>query len=184
MATRRHYPHGVKKRWTRDLALLEPYSFGLEPRSLLTVQTYLPLSVARRVRNKVYTYPLPVQRSLAGRVIRYRLLPPTGRMVRTKVRIRLPRILPRVRGSYVSLRRGRLNIHSRKQLHAALARGEVNQRRYQEHKTHRRHARNGQLDSPGARAFGSVSHALGRGWSIGKIADAALAARAILKGGW
>lgn len=185
MRTLKHYPHGAKKRWTRDLSLWEPYAEAprMQVGRLATLETLLPLSVALQARNKVYPYPIPTQKRLRGRTIRLALTPPRQPMVRTKVRIRLPRILPRVRGSYVSLRRGVLSVHSKRQLNAALAGGALNTRFYQEHKTNHRKGRHGQLDSPGARAFGSVAEAYRRGWSIGKIADAALVARAVSKTG-
>jgi len=145
---------------------------------VISLRTYLPRSVALQARRKIYPYPRPLQRSRRSRVIRQRLR--TRRdLVPVTVRVRLPRRLPSSLPSYVSLSRGRLNIHSRKQLGALMARGELNRRRYAEGKGHRRKARYGQLDSPGATRFGSVAGAYRSGASISRIADAALGARAV-----
>lgn len=153
---------------------------------ILTVKVYLPRPIARQVRREVYTYPQPAQMRKARHVMRYSLLAGlssgSARFVPAKVRIRVPTRLPLVRGSYVSLRRGMLNIHSAQQLRSTLAKGELNVRRYSERKTNRRKARHGQLDSPGARRFGLVAEAYRRGKSVDRIADAALVARAILHG--
>lgn len=153
---------------------------------ILTVKVYLPRPVARQVRREVYTYPYPAQMRKARHVLRYSLLgshaPRSVAWVPAKVRVRIPTRLPLVRGSYVSLRRGMLNIHSAQQLRSTLAKGELNARRYSERKTNKRRARHGQLDSPGARHLGLVAEAYRRGASVDRVADAALVARAILHG--
>lgn len=150
---------------------------------ILAVKVYLPRPVARMARREVYTYPYPRQLQKRRHVIRMSLLGSLGssraEMVPVKVRIRVPRYLPLVRGSYVSLGRGRLNIHSYHQLRR-LYELEKNRRRYSEGKGNRRKARYGQLDSPGSTRFGSVAEAQRRGLSIDRIADHALVARAIL----
>lgn len=146
---------------------------------ILSVDVLMPRSLAARTRREIYPYPFPEQRQLPSRVIRQRLSAPREPVVRTRVRIRLPRHLPLVRGSYVSIRKGVLNVHSSRQLAAAVSRGELNRRRYQERKRHRRRAHHGQLDSPGAGRFGLVGLASRRGRSVGRIADAALVARAL-----
>lgn len=149
---------------------------------VLIVSSMLPRPVAYRARREVYTYPYPMQKRLHGRVIRRALRATSAPLVKARVRIRIPLRLPLARGSYVSLSRGRLNIHSYRQLRALMAAGEYNRRRYDERKTHRRKARHGQLDSPGATAFGSVAEAYRRGAGVRQISDAALVARAILQG--
>lgn len=151
-------------------------------RSTLSVKVYLPRSVALAARREVYPYPYPMPLQKKRRVIRIPLRLPRERMVLTKVRIRLPRRVPVAAGSYVSLSRGRLNIHSQNQLRRLYANGELNRRRYQERKSHRRMARYNQLNSPGATRSGGVAEAARRGLSIDRIADHALASRALF--GW
>lgn len=146
---------------------------------VLSVTTYLPLSVARRVRRKIYPYPYPSQKRLAGRAIRVSLKPSSQKMVKATVKIRLPKVLPKVYGSYVALSDGRMTIHSRKKLKEVIDAQEFNRRRYAEHKGNHRKARYGQLDSGGSQRFGSVAESYRRGDTIDKIADAGLAARAI-----
>lgn len=184
MASRKRHAHSGYR--SRDLAFSEPFEGSRNRRLTLAgpvikIRTYLPLSVARRAGRKIYTYPRPLQRRRRSKVIRYNLRHSRD-MVPVVVRVRLPARLPSSLPSYTSLSRNRLNIHSRKQLGAVMARGEKNRRRYAEGKGNRRKARNGQLDSPGSTAFGSVSHAYSQGRSISQIADAALAARAVYKG--
>jgi len=183
--TKTHNKNFARNNTRRDLALREPYA-GARSRALtlpgpvISLRTYLPRSVAQRARRKTYPYPHPVQRSRAGRTIRQKLR--TRRdLVPVIVRVRLPTRLATARPSYVSINRGRLNIHSRKQLRALMARGELNRRRYAEGKGNKRKARNGQLDSPGATTFGSVAEGTRRGATIGQLADMALAARAVSK---
>lgn len=143
------------------------------------VTTYLPRSVAIKARREIYPYPYPNQKRLKGKTIRLALTRPRN-MVKTKVAIRLPRRLPLVRGSYVSLADGRLNIYSKYKLERMINHArEYNTRRYSEHKGNHRKGRHGQLDSPGSRRFGSVAEAYRRGGSIDQIADAALVARAL-----
>lgn len=148
----------------------------------LRLQVYLPSSVSKIVRREVYPYPYPSQRQLRGRVIRHKLRRQRERMVRTTVRVRVPAGLPLARPSYVSVERDRLNIHSRKQTRKQNSPMSKNRRRYSHgyrEKDHKRRARYGQLDSPGATRFGSVAEAARRGQSIDRIAEAALASRAI-----
>lgn len=190
MASRRRRPHAnnyyASSLSRRDLARRDPFEGSVSPRltsagPVISLRTYLPRSVAYKARRKIYPYPHPVQRRLAGRVIRKSLR--TRRdLVPVTVRVRLPARLPLALPSYVSISRGRLNIHSRKQHRALMARNEYNRRRYAEGKGNRRKARNGQLDSPGATAYGAVAHSAARGETISKIADAATAARAVWKG--
>lgn len=168
-----------------------PADFGLgapsyaQPRRGLTLSVSVPLPrpIALRARREVYTYPLPSQLRLKRRTLRQPLPLYRGPYINTRVRIRLPARLPTARGSYVSINRGRLNIHSYNALKRLFAAGELNRRRYSEHKSNRRHARNGQLDSPGSGAFGIVARLAASGAPISRIADGALVARAILKGG-
>lgn len=145
---------------------------------VIHVHTYLPRSVARRVRREIYPYRHPHQVRKRGRTIRVPLIRRPD-MVKTKVKIRLPRLLPLVQGSYVELSNGQLKIHSRKQLRRLEHAQEFNRRRYSEHKGNHRKGRYGQLDSRGSGRFGSVAEAYWRGGSIDQIADAALVARAI-----
>lgn len=170
------------KSWSRESSLDvwgDPYVNGY---STLTVPVYLPRPVALRARREVYTYPYPSQRRLKARTIRLRLRRSHAPLVYTKVRIKMPRRLPLARGSYVSITDKWLNIHSRKQHAKALSRYELNRRRYTEGKSNRRKGRHGQLDSPGADAFGSVAEAARRGLGVNRLADAAMVARAILHG--
>lgn len=157
-----------------ELDYRRPYSGRV-----FTVSVALPRPVAIKARREIYTYPYPKQVQKRGRTIRLSLARSRIPMVKTKVRIRLPRQLPLVRGSYVSLADGRLNIHSRYQLERLYHAQEFNRRRYGEYKRNRRKASHGQLDSRGSQRFGSVAHAYRQGSSIDKIADAALAVRAI-----
>lgn len=168
--------------WRRDLVLRDTDFPSRRTGPLVTLEVFLPRPVALRARREIYPYPYPLQKRLKSRVIRHRLWT-KGPMVKAKVRVRLPRKLPLVRGSYVSLDRGRLNIHSRRQHELLIERRELNRLRKEETKGGRRKARYGQLDSPGATGFGSVAEGYRRGHSVGRIADAALVARAILKGG-
>lgn len=145
----------------------------------LYVTTLLPRSVAYKARREIYPYPYPKPLQKRGRTIRLSLRRRSGPLVKATVAISLPRQLPVVRGSYVSLGRNRLNIHSRNQVRKVLDAQEFNRRRYVERKGNVRKARYGQLESRGSRRFGLVAAALRRGDSIDKIADAALVARAI-----
>lgn len=173
---------------TRRADTLPPWAElpALRPRfgTVLAVPALLPRPVALRARREVYSYPFPSQKRRARRAIRLSLRV-HGRhpYVHTMVRIRLPRTLPLVSSSYVSFTPTRLNIHSARQLRNVVDRRELNRYRYLEKKSHRRRARYGQLDSPGADAFGSVAASAARGLSVQRVADAALVARAILKGG-
>lgn len=151
-------------------------------RQTLTVQLYLPRPVALRARREIYNYPQPFNLVSLRRTRRLPLRQSRHPMVLTKVRISIPRKLPLTRGSYTSLSRNRLNIHSYRQYQAAMQ-TELNRKRYEERKSGKRHARHGQLNSPGALHHGIVAEAYRRGQSVSRIADAALVARAILKGG-
>lgn len=155
---------------------------------ILAVKVYLPRPVAKMARREVYTYPYPQQIQKRWRVARYLLRSSKKhKFVPVTVRIRVPKRLPLVRASYVSIRNNMLNVHSYHQTRREYERN-LNTRRYSEHKGNRRKARYGQLDSPGATAFGAVAEASRRGWSIDRIADSALGARALLgrpvRSGW
>lgn len=173
-----------RKTWHRDLAVRD-LAWDQDPYGdrVISVLAPLPRPVALAARREVYPYPFPMQKRLRSRVIRRSLRRSSVPMVMAKVRIQVPRRLPLARGSYVSIDRNRLNVHSARQLRRLLLRGEYNRRRYEERKSNRRKARHGQIDSPGAMGFGSVSEAYRRGFSVNRIADAALVARAVLKGG-
>lgn len=155
--------------------------------NILTVPTLLPPAVAVKARRKIYTYPgIALAPLMWGRT---RQLPlqkrSRQRLVPVAVRIRVPRRLPSVPSHMVTFypSRGYATVHSRKQIAAAVAApGELNRRRYAERKDYRRRARNGQLLAPGALAFGSVSALTRLGADPRRIADAALVARAILRG--
>lgn len=167
-----------------SLDFRERYKPVPKPSTVISVPVYLPLPVAQRARKKIYTYPILAQKRLNGRVIRTPLRKYKGPVALTKIRVRIPRRLPLAKPSYVSISRGKLNVHSRLQLRRLLAAGETNRRRYQESKTNRRRARHGQLDSRGSTSFGAVAHAVANGASANRIADTALAVRAILRGGY
>lgn len=147
--------------------------------SILRVTTYLPRSVVSQTRREIYPYPYPNQKQKRGRAIRLSLRPARGPYVKATVRIRMPRRLPVARGSYVSLSRNMLNIHSTNQVERTINAQEFNRRRYSEYKSNHRKGRNGQLDSPGSTHLGIVAHAYRRGHTIDKIGDAAMVARAI-----
>lgn len=146
---------------------------------VFTVQTYLPRPVALQARREIYPYPYPKPLQKRGRTIRLALRPTHARLVPAKVKIRLPRRLPLIGGSYVSLADGRINIHSYNQVRRLIDAQEFNRRRYSEYKRNHRKASHGQIDSRGSQRFGSVAHAYRSGRSIDQIADAALAVRAI-----
>lgn len=179
MNSRRKKSH---ESYHRSLEFRERYTPVPKPSTVISVPVYLPLPVALKARRKIYTYPLLAQKRLNGRVIRTPLKKHRGPVVLTKVRVRIPRRLPAAKPSYVSISRGKLNVHSRLQLRRLLAAGENNRRRYQESKTNRRRARYGQLESRGSTAFGAVAAAAQNGYSTNRIADTALAVRAILGG--
>lgn len=146
---------------------------------MLYVKTYVPRSVAFKARREIYPYPYPSQIQKRGRVVRVPLALRRERFVPVTVAIRMPRQLPVVRGSYVSLSRNRINIHSRKQVERLEDAQERNRRRYVERKGNHRKARYGQIDSRGAAHLGIVAESFKRGNSIDQIADAALVARAL-----
>lgn len=185
MRSRSHTKKHVQfdnRAWTANFPeRVIPY---VRPYKVITVHTYVPRSIANQARREIYSYPTIKQRSLARRALRLGLITHTDSPYlrepfhKVPVRIRIPARLPLARGSKVSLSRGRLNIHSIASLRRTLQR-ELNRRRYQEHKTNRRHARHGQLDSPGATRFGLVKRAYEAGFGIRRIADAALVARAM-----
>lgn len=154
--------------------------------NILTVPTLLPPAVAFRARRKIYTYPgIALAPSLFGRTQRVPLKRTRSRMVPVVIRIRAPRRLPLVPSHMVTLypRRSYATIHSRKQIAAAVGpAGELNTRRYAEAKDWRRRARNGFLADPRGYAFGSVAALAKRGADPRRMADAALAAAAILRG--
>lgn len=151
----------------------------------VSVSVLLPRSIAQEARREVYSYPFPKQRQLRRRTLRYNLNYYHEPYVRTKVRIRVPRVLPLVRRSYVSLSgiRPRLSIYSSAATNSAIERGELNRARYLDGKSNRRKARNGQLDSPGANAYGILGRSVKAGMSIARLADSALVARA-MSGRW
>lgn len=174
---RRRSKRNVKNQldhYSADLNIKRPYKGRV-----FTVTTYLPRPVAYKVRREIYPYPYPNQLQKRGRVIRLALRPSRVPYVKAKVRIRLPRQLPLVRGSYVSLTGDRLNIHSYRQVKGLINAQEFNRRRYSEYKRNHRKASHGQLDSRGSQRLGLVANASRRGYSIDKIADAALVARAL-----
>lgn len=182
-----------KPRFRRDLALREldrdlsvPRPF-IDSRTntshrLLSVSAFVPRSMVSQTRREIYPYPHPLALQKRGRAIRIPMALRNEPYVKTRVRIRLPKRLPLVRGSYVSITPERLTIHSRNQLHRAIASGERNRHRYVERKTNHRFGRHGQLESRGSAAYGLVAFAARKGWSANRIADQALVARAILRG--
>lgn len=145
---------------------------------IVTVRLPVPVSMAHLARTEIYSYPYPSIRERLTKVIRKRLARPRGKFKMVRVRVRLPRRLPLVPGSYVSLDRDRLNIHSKRQREAAELR-ERNRARYEEGKFNRRKARNGQLASRHSTRFGSLAEASRRGFSADGLGDVALGVRAL-----
>lgn len=145
-------------------------------RQVTALSVTVPVPVTSVVRTVRYSYPLSIQRQ--RRVVRttLRTLPVIYRMQR--VRVIIPRHLPLVGASYVSVVNGRKTIHSRRQT-IALLQQENNRRRYLEGKHKRRSARNGQLESFDRDRLGIVAEAARRGLSPEKIADAALVSRGL-----
>lgn len=163
-----------------DRGAARPYADDWRrPYRVLTVKVALPLSVSRRARNEVYTYPMPRQRQRMTRHIRVPLQKRKEPYRVTRIRIALPRVLPSALRSKVAVRAGHLVIYGSRNVERTFQRLELNRRYYGEHKSNVRQARWGQLDSPGADRFGIVAEAARRGLSIGRIADAALVARAL-----
>lgn len=151
------------------------YSNGLAG-AVRRVTVVVPMPVGLRPRIAYYKYPMPRQR--LRRVIR-QPLGRRGRYALRKVSVVVPRTLPTVRGSYVSVDRyNRLNIHSHRQLRAVLER-EYNRARNSEDKRSRRSARNGQLESVRADRAGIIGAASSMGLGAASIADAALVSRAL-----
>lgn len=141
-----------------------------------TVYVNVPLPNLLRVRRVSYTYPSVRQR--ARRAIRVSLVAPSGRFRMRRVAVRVPAHLPLVPPSYVSVRPGRLTVHSRRQL-ARLMEREYNRPRERERKGRRREAHNGQLESLRSDRFGIVGEAVRRGLGAGAVADAAMVSRAL-----
>lgn len=142
----------------------------------IAVTIPMPVPLAR-LRTVSYAYPTQVQMRTRNVRIPLKVRPAT-KFITTKVRVRVPRRLPTVSPSYVSLDRNRLTIHSKRRLRK-LNETEYNRRRYQEFKERSRKARNGQLDSVKADRYGMLGEAYRRGYSIRRLADVALVARAI-----
>lgn len=146
------------------------------PRSVVVVVP-LPRPLARRVRRVTYVYPR--SRVQSTRVVRVPLAAPRRRFFLTPVRVVLPSVLPSAEPSYVSVDRGRLNIHSRRQQLRQLRRFEMNRRRYEEHKDGRSKARSGQLASVRNDRLGILSAAARSGFSARRLADVAMVVRAL-----
>lgn len=136
----------------------------------------VPLPVTLRVRRVSYAYP--IQRQRMRRSIRVALAPLRTRYELRRVAVRMPRRLPALAGSYVSVRPGRLTIHSKRQLRR-LMEFEYNRYRESERKGRRRKGRNGQLESIRRDRLGIVAEAVRRGMSASSIADAAMVSRAL-----
>lgn len=142
-----------------------------------TIAVTVPYPVSAKLSRTV-TYPYPKQIQRTSKVVRVELYPRKQFYRLAKVTVRMPRALPIVRGSYVSIDRNRLNIHSKRQLRRLLD-AEYNRRRYNEHKSNRRKARNGQLDSVRSDRLGMLAEAQQRGWSARRLADVAMVSRAL-----
>lgn len=136
----------------------------------------IPVPVSLRVRT--VSYPYPSQQQRLRRTIVKPLTPLREPYRMRTIKVRSPRTLPVVAGSYVTVRPHRLTIHSKRQTKNLLER-EYNRRRYSERKDRRRMARNGQLDSLRSDPYGLVAEAARRGLSPERIADAALVARSL-----
>lgn len=145
---------------------------------ILAVPVYVPRPMAYKVRREIYSYRKPFQRQMVSRVVRRELKRKSVPYTLVKVKVRIPRHLPLVKRSYVSVDRNRINIYSARQVERLLDR-EFNRRRYSEHKRRRRRASDGQLESRGADRHGLVAEAVRRGGSVDAVADAAMIARAL-----
>lgn len=143
---------------------------------VISLYVPMPVSLARRVRT--VPYPYPRQRQLRKNVIRVPLARPGGRFVFKKVRMRVPRVLPLVAASYVSMTDSGLSIHSSRQTRRLLDR-EFNRRRYQEHKTNRRRARHGQLESVRSDRLGMLGAAARAGFGARRMAEVAMVSRGL-----
>lgn len=142
-----------------------------------SVRLQVPLPVSVRLPRTVnYTYPKQQQRRT--KTIRTTLTERRRRYRMVMVKVKVPRTYPYLQPSYVSIDRGRINIHGKRRTEKLLAK-EANRRRYNEHKTRRRKARHGQLESLRNDPYGIVAESVRRGHSIRQIADAALYSRSI-----
>lgn len=153
------------------------YSSVSSTRYPTTVYVTVPVPSYLRTRTVSYTYPY--QYSRARRVVRVPLVVRPTRYELRRIAVRVPRHLPLVKPSYVSLVRGRLNIHSRRQTRVLIQKGEFNRARNEERKGRRRQARNGQLDSVRSDRHGIIAAANAMGLSPQRIADAAMVSRAV-----
>jgi len=145
---------------------------------VIPLRVRVPASIAREVSSRIYTYRSPQQVRPRSRVYRRAFRAPRGRFVPVVARVRVPRYLPKVSGSFVSVDRGRLNVHSRRQ-HRRLMRREYNRVRYSERKSRRSMARLGQLDSRFRDRHGIMGFAVHRESDVGRLADAALFVRSL-----
>lgn len=147
---------------------------------VVTVHVPLPVSKARQIRTVLYPYPS--SRMRRNSVVRVPLVPNGGRrpkrFVWRPVRVIVPAVLPFVAGSYVSVSRDRLNVHSLAQLTRLMDR-EFNRPRYDEEKTNRRKARHGQLESVRSDPYGIIAAAARSRAPTRVVADAALVSRAL-----
>lgn len=145
-------------------------------RRSIVVTVPVPVSVARRARTVIYPYP--VQRQLRRRVIRMPFYSPRERFVVKRVKVLLPRVLPALGASYVSVTDSGMAIHSLNQTVRLMDR-EFNRRRYQEHKSRQRKARNGQLSSVRADRLGMLGFAARAGFDARRMAEVAMVSRAL-----
>lgn len=144
----------------------------------ISVVVPVPRSVARRARRVTYAYKFPRPLTRERRVVRVPYFVPRERFVPVRVRLLVPRYLPLVASSYVSMTDSGQAIHSRRQIRRLLQR-EFNRRRYEEHKSNRRKARNGQLESVRSDRLGMLGYAARSGFGPRRMADVAMVSRAL-----
>jgi len=129
-------------------------------------------------------YPPPRQASSWNRARRLNLRQPGAReeprFRLARVRIAVPRRLPRPRPSVTAVTPNRISVYTRRRTRALLAR-ENNRRRNNERKERRRRPQHGQIDSVRADRAGMLAYGAQRGYSASRMADIALVSRAF---GW
>lgn len=183
-----HKPLTTRSKLPRDLR-----THRIPRKKVIHVKVNVPVSVAKDLDRTVH-YSYPRQRQLNTRVLRTILKSPREKFVPRKFSVVVPKKLPYVKGSYVtahnrmsSAKLGRswnilpspvLSVHSKRQYRKLMER-EYNRKRYSEHKSNGRKARNGQLESVRSDRLGLIGFAVARGYGMRKIADAALVSRAL-----
>lgn len=103
---------------------------------------------------------------------------PDRKTIERRIGVIIPRKLPRVPPHYVDLRRNILTVHSQ-QAHARVLAREPNRRRYEEKKSQRVHARDGQLGSMRHDRYGILAAAVSRGMDVQSLSEAAMVVRGL-----